>query len=143
VDLVALEARRKKVRIETRQLRSIARVRMDRVQIQQVLVNLLQNAIEAVSEVPLPRRKILAQVQQLRGELEFAISDSGSGLPANRLKIFDAFVTTKSKGMGMGLAISKTIVEDHKGRIWAESNPDCGTTFRFTLPLEEARHGVQ
>jgi signal transduction histidine kinase len=70
--------------------------------------------------------------------VEIAVSDSGPGIPANKLThIFDPFFTTKPKGMGMGLPISRTIIEAHKGRLWAENRPEGGASFRFTLPIAE------
>jgi signal transduction histidine kinase len=108
----------------------------DRVQLQQVLVNLIQNAIEAMSAVnDRQRRLVLRSEMQSAGELTIAVCDSGIGIdPKNSRRMFDAFFTTKSQGMGMGLAICQSIIEMHAGRLWASANSDHGATVQFTLP---------
>jgi C4-dicarboxylate-specific signal transduction histidine kinase len=108
----------------------------DRVQLQQVLVNLLQNGIEAMSAVTdRPRRLTVRTESTPPGEILVAVRDSGVGIEAkDQRRIFDAFFTTKAQGMGMGLSISQTIIEAHGGRLWAASNGDHGTTLQFTLP---------
>jgi two-component system sensor kinase FixL len=111
----------------------------DKVEIQQVLVNLLRNAIEAMSEAT---RRDLAIATRRLGESQVivSVSDSGPGLsPEVAANLFKPFHTTKSHGMGVGLSISRTIVEAHGGEIWAETGPDGGAVFSFTLPLFEAR----
>ena len=111
---------------------------VDRVQIQQVLVNLLHNACHAVENTPEPDRQILVRFSRAQDAVEVAVEDRGTGIPAEDVAhIFEAFFTTKDAGMGLGLAISKRIMEDHGGRIWWKSNPEGGTTFHFTLPLEK------
>jgi signal transduction histidine kinase len=105
------------------------------VQLQQVLMNLMLNAIEAMKggggELRI-RSRVSAERQLL-----ISISDTGVGLPAkNPEQIFDAFHTTKPQGTGMGLAVTRSIVESHGGRVWATPNPGLGATFHFTLPLE-------
>jgi signal transduction histidine kinase len=105
----------------------------DRVQLQQVLMNLMLNGIEAMKDTG----GVLTVTSQLRedGEIEIAVKDIGPGLPVDSAdQIFDAFFTTKPQGSGMGLAISKSIVESHGGRIWADGNGGRGATFHFTLP---------
>jgi PAS domain S-box-containing protein len=110
-------------------------VRADRVQLQQVLMNLMLNGIEAMKETG----GVLTIRSQVRedGQLMISVSDTGVGLPAGKAgQVFDAFFTTKRHGSGMGLAISRSLVESHGGRVWAESNPGGGAVFSFTLPVE-------
>ena len=109
----------------------------DRVQLQQVLMNLMLNGIEAMKDTG----GVLTVKSQLRedGQFEISVIDTGPGLPLDKAgQIFDAFVTTKPQGSGMGLAISKSIVESHGGRIWANGNGERGATFHFTLPAAPA-----
>lgn len=105
----------------------------DRVQIQQVLLNLIRNAIDAMTD--LPKRDLLIATRQAADEMiEVSVADSGPGIaPDIAGQLFQPFVTTKRQGMGVGLSISRTIVDAHGGRIWVEANPDGGTIFRFTL----------
>jgi C4-dicarboxylate-specific signal transduction histidine kinase len=112
----------------------------DRVQVQQVVVNLAMNAIEAMAAVT-DRERTLEVRTERHGDrlLCVSIRDSGVGFAAaTRSRMFEAFHTTKSGGMGMGLTISRTIVEAHGGVLWAEANADHGQTFRFTLPIAAA-----
>jgi signal transduction histidine kinase len=113
----------------------------DRVEIQQVLLNLVRNAAEASRAAPRDRRVELALTVAAEGRaVEFAVRDDGSGIaPEIRARLFAAFATTKPHGLGLGLAISRTIVEAHGGRIWLESSDESGTEFRFTLPVAEER----
>lgn len=113
------------------------RVLVDRVQIQQVLLNLIRNAMEAMHQTRFGRLTIVA-VHREPGFIEVIVSDSGPGLPAEVAKrLFEPFVSTKSTGMGVGLSISRTIIEAHEGRIWADASPMGGTSFHFTLPDAE------
>jgi PAS domain S-box-containing protein len=113
-------------------------VSIDLIQIQQVLCNLITNAIEAMdgSRIP-PLVKVRAAVTD-QNEMLIQVIDNGPGVD-NTEKIFDAFVTTKEKGMGIGLAVSRSIVEAHGGRLWAENNPDGGATFNVALPVSSRR----
>jgi two-component system sensor kinase FixL len=114
---------------------SLPQVRIDRVQIQQVIVNLVRNAIEAVSGRP--RREIFVQAGLRPDNLvEVSIADTGGGIPEDvKSRLFLPFMTTKAQGTGIGLRICRSIIEDHGGEIWAESpNDKGGATFRFTLP---------
>jgi len=107
----------------------------DRVQLQQVILNLVMNGVEATASVADRRRELLIRSRQHESDkVLVAVQDSGIGLdPQSMERIFDAFYTTKSEGMGMGLAISRSIVENHGGRLWAVPNDGPGATIQFTL----------
>ncbi len=110
-------------------------VRADRVQLQQVLLNLVLNGMEALGPAG-AGQQIVLRTRQTTAAVQVAVCDQGPGIPAAELaRIFDTFYTTKANGMGMGLAISRSIVEAHGGRLWAENNPDRGATFAFTIPI--------
>ena len=106
----------------------------DRVQIQQVLVNLFRNALEAMAQST--RRDLIVRNAKVTDDMiEIEVSDTGSGFPDDvKPNLFQTFFTTKETGMGVGLSISRSIIEAHGGRMWAESNAAGGATFRFTLP---------
>jgi PAS domain S-box-containing protein len=106
----------------------------DRVQLQQVILNLVMNGIEAMASTDGPGELSISSREYESDKALVSVQDNGVGLAGQDLeKIFDAFYTTKSQGMGMGLAISRSIVEDHGGRLWAAPNPGGGATFQFTL----------
>jgi len=108
----------------------------DRVQLQQVLVNLLRNALDAMEYIPPAERAMRIAAGLCEGHLEIAVSDSGCGIAPEQLpRLFEPFFTTKPQGLGMGLAICRSIVESHGGRIWAAPNADRGATFAFRLPI--------
>ena len=107
---------------------------LPRVQVQQVLLNLIRNAVDAMVGVPNPRLSVGAA--ERNGMVEVAVTDTGHGIePDLRTQLFQPFVTSRADGMGIGLSICRTIVEAHAGRIWAEDNTAGGTVFRFTLPV--------
>ncbi|KPY34978.1 Sensor histidine kinase [Pseudomonas syringae pv. primulae] len=108
----------------------------DRVQIQQVLLNLMLNAVDAMRRVEPGQARLAVTVDvNAGGEVKFSVRDNGMGVaPENIDRIFDAFYTTKEEGMGIGLAISRSIIEAHGGRIWVMPEPSVGATFHFTLP---------
>ena len=109
----------------------------DQIQLQQVVLNLLLNASEAVGDLEPGSRKVVLRTSRVDSNtMEVNVRDFGTGLaPENVDRIFDAFFTTKPQGMGMGLSISRSIIEEHGGRLWATQNPERGATFHFTLPL--------
>ncbi|MDB5697773.1 MAG: domain S-box protein [Alphaproteobacteria bacterium] len=109
-------------------------VQVDRIQIQQVLINLIRNAVQAMQHSQ-EREVVIATVGSSTDLVEVSVSDTGSGIPDQvRDALFSPFRSTKSGGLGIGLSISRTIVEAHHGKIWAEDRPGGGTVFRFTLP---------
>jgi signal transduction histidine kinase len=110
----------------------------DRVQLQQVMLNLLINAIEAMGQTSDGPRELLVNTQNEAKAVLVVVRDSGPGLPeANPERAFEAFYTTKPTGLGMGLSICRSIIEAHGGRLWAAASEPRGTTFFFTLPLGE------
>ena len=111
----------------------------DRIQIQQVLFNLIRNGIEAITEVEGGPREIFVQaLMETATTVRISVRDSGIGIDAEQADLlFDAFYTTKSEGMGVGLSISRSIIEDHGGRLWGTRNSDQGSTFSFILPICE------
>ena len=135
VTLTQAEARRKKVGIRTELGANLLAVTGDRVQVQQVLMNLILNGIEAMSSVEDRGRDLVIRTQPSEGgRVQVAVQDSGIGLgPSSGERIFDAFYTTKPGGLGMGLSISRSIVETHGGQLWATANDGPGATFQFTL----------
>jgi signal transduction histidine kinase len=111
-------------------------VRADHVHLQQVLLNLALNGMDAMKDATPNRRMVFQTSQTSDAKVEVAVLDTGTGIPEHRLKeIFDSFVTTKQQGTGLGLSIARTIVEMYGGRIWAENRQDGGAAFRFVLPL--------
>jgi len=118
-------------------------VSMDEIQIQQVLVNLIRNAIDAMDETPTDQRTVTVSTRACENNMvEISVSDSGKGLDAEDLdRVFEAFYSTKDQGMGMGLAISRSIIEDHGGKLQVEANENgSGVTFQFSLPCGD-EHG--
>jgi two-component system, LuxR family, sensor kinase FixL len=112
-------------------------VSIDRIQVQQVLLNLIRNGIEAM--LGGPKREMTIATSHEGGAVEFSLSDTGSGLaPEVARRLFQPFVTTKENGMGIGLSICQSIIEAHNGRIWAAPNASSGTTFFFRLPVAGA-----
>ncbi|MGH7679268.1 MAG: two-component system sensor histidine kinase NtrB, partial [Gemmatimonadaceae bacterium] len=136
IPLVRSEALRQGVLVRAALDPQLPSVNGDRVQLQQVIINLVLNGLEAMTPVPTASREVVI-LAELRGpdRLRVSVQDSGVGLdPKHVEKIFDAFFTTKPDGMGMGLSISRSIIERHGGRLWAAPNPTKGATFSFELP---------
>ena len=133
-NLMAEEAERRRVRVTADVEGDLPPVALDRVQIQQVLINLLRNGMEAM-ETTAGDRTIGIRMHRVGDVVRTEIRDRGPGV-AHPEKIFEPFFTTKEHGMGMGLAICRSIVEAHGGSLWAEANEPQGATFIFTLPVE-------
>ena len=132
--LVQREAQAKNVIMTLTAAEALPRVVGDRVQLQQVILNLVINAVEAMSAVQGPRQLEL-RAEPHGEEVLVVVRDSGIGIDSSSAeRIFDAFFTTKADGMGMGLAISRSIVAAHGGRLWATNNEGAGATVQFTLP---------
>ena len=132
--LLTGEATRYSVAMRTELAADLPRIMADRVQLQQVFMNLMLNAIEAM-EVSGGELTVKSELQNR--QLQFSVSDTGVGLPMEKMdEIFSAFFSTKPQGSGMGLAISRSIVESHGGRLWASANDGRGATFHFTLPVQ-------
>ena len=131
--LLRVEADSYKVAIHTDFSDEVPKIMSDRVQLQQLLMNLMLNAIEAMKETggSLSVKSLLNQ----EGLFQISVSDTGPGLPvAKEKQIFEPFFTTKPQGSGMGLAICRSIIESQGGRLWASANRECGASFHFTLP---------
>ena len=123
------------VSVQTRLSEGLFPVHGDRVQLQQVVLNLLLNAVEAMGSVEGAPREVLINSEQDHTGVLVAVRDSGPGIdPSHLERVFDAFYTTKSSGTGIGLSICRSIIDAHGGRLWAEANEPRGTVFRFTLP---------
>ena len=135
--LLKSDAIARNVTLECRCDSEIPPVRGDRVHLSQVLINLVMNAMDAVAELPPARRGVTVRARTLDPDyVEISVADSGPGVPADLVKkIFDPFFTTKPNGMGMGLSMSRTIVEAHGGRLWVENNLEGGAIFLATLPV--------
>jgi len=146
ISLLRSEAGRQAISIHTVLAPELPPVMADRVQLQQVFMNLMLNGIDAINEAHMVRHEAniagdltVRSQRNAVDQLLISISDTGIGLPPEQAdKVFDAFFTTKPQGTGMGLSISRSIIESHGGRLWATGNPDRGTTFQFTLPVERA-----
>ena len=136
IGLTRGEISNKGVSVQTRLTDGLPSVFGDRVQLQQVILNLIMNAIEAMGEVTKGSRQLSISTEEADGVL-VAVSDSGHGLPqADPECIFEAFSTTKAAGLGMGLSICRSIVEAHGGRLWAKPNRPRGAILCVTLPIE-------
>jgi PAS domain S-box-containing protein len=135
--LLGDEASRHSISVRTELEEDLPRVIGDRVQLQQVLMNLMVNGVDAMHDVDGPRELIIKSQPAENNELLLSVSDTGVGLPQHQAdQIFNAFFTTKTHGTGMGLRISRSIVESHGGRLWAAVNSPRGASFCFTLPTK-------
>jgi signal transduction histidine kinase len=140
--IVRPDARSREVEVEVELAEGLPAILGDRIHLQQVVLNLFMNALDAVATMPTDRRKVQVSTALVNSEVRLAVADTGVGIPAERLsEIFEPFYTTKTggSGMGMGLAIACSIVEAHAGRMGAENNPGVGATVWFSLPMPLGR----
>ncbi len=139
-EMIAYETRRAQVKLHWDLAIDLPLARGDQVQLEQVCVNLLMNAYEAMIDTPIEQRDLVISTSADNEHVKMSYSDSGCGIGSvDTNRMFDAFFTTKQRGMGMGLSLCKTIAEAHAGLIWAEPNTGPGTTFVFALPLPKRR----
>lgn len=135
LDLLEAETRLQNIRVRWEST-ALIHATVDRVQVQQVFVNLLRNAYEAMTANGPNERQVVIATSLNGNKVEISVEDTGEGIAQENIeRVFEAFFTSKPNGVGIGLAISRSIVEDHGGRLWVSANPDRGVTFRFTLPL--------
>jgi signal transduction histidine kinase len=142
-EVVALslsELERNKVIVRTELAGELPRVQGDRVQLQQVILNLLQNASDAVSGIDdRPRQLVIRTERDDVDRVRLSVRDTGVGFEPQEVdRLFEAFYSTKSSGMGIGLSVSRSIIESHKGRLWATPNDGPGATFSFSIPCGSA-----
>jgi signal transduction histidine kinase len=130
------------VSVQTHLAEGLFPVQSDRVQVQQVVLNLILNAIEAMGSVEAGARELLISTERnQKNDAVVIVRDSGPGIdPESLERVFEAFYTTKSSGMGMGLSICRSIIDAHGGRLWAEANEPGGAIFQFTIPSAEGTH---
>jgi len=141
ISLLRSEAARHSISIHGELANDLPPIMADRVQLQQVFMNLMLNGIEAMKDMGTPGKLAIASRQGENCQLLVSVTDTGVGLsPEQTEQIFKAFFTTKPQGTGMGLPISRAIIESHGGRLWATSSSGPGTTFQFTLPIEATAH---
>jgi len=145
IAIVRPDARARQIEMEVELVDGIRPVLGDRVHLQQVLLNLLMNAMDAVADMPLERQRVRVSTTQSEGAVRLAVSDTGTGIPLDRLTtIFEPFYTTKTggSGMGMGLAIARGIIEAHDGRMAAENNTAGGAIVWFSIPIASSQTKV-
>jgi len=140
IGLAEIDAREQGIAIEQRIDDDLPLLNVDQILIEQVLLNLVKNGLEAMRQAT--DRRLTVDISMADHQIVFSVQDRGHGIPeAIRGRLFDSFYTTKTDGMGMGLNICRSIIESHQGRLWFEHNPEGGCTFRFTLPVSEASPG--
>jgi len=141
VKLTAGEAAMRKISVQVEASPSVPRVIGDSIELQQCVLNLLMNAFDAIAQAKSDRRGVTIKVApEKTGWVGVSVSDSGAGVdPAVASRLFEPFVTTKREGMGLGLLVTRSIVESHGGAIWSKPNPGRGATFTFTLPVAEKK----
>ena len=140
--MMGAEARRRGLTLDIRPATAPMTVVGDRVQIQQVLINVVLNAMDAVTGLPEERRTVVVSVESVADGVDVSVRDRGHGIAPEHLpKLFDAFFTTKSKGMGLGLSIARTLADAHGGRVWGENGQGEGAVFHVELPVARATGG--
>jgi PAS domain S-box-containing protein len=138
--LLRNDATQYSISVRTELAQDLPQIMGDRVQLQQVIMNLINNSVDAMKDVEGMRELAIKTLQSENEHLLLSVSDTGVGLPAQKDQIFNAFFTTKVYGTGMGLAISRSIVESHGGRLWADDNSPRGASFYLTLPTTTEAH---
>jgi two-component system sensor histidine kinase DctS len=135
VGLIEGDTRKRGVRIVLSLGEGLPQVRADRVMLEQVLLNLMRNGIDAMQATPAADKQLVVRSAAIEEGVEISVADRGAGIAREAAaRLFEPFFSTKPEGMGMGLNICRSIVESHKGRMWVEANPEGGSIFRFTLP---------
>jgi PAS domain S-box-containing protein len=144
IALASSELQRNRVLVQTEFASDLPTVRGDRIQLQQVILNLMMNAADAMAEVQDRQRTIAVRTHRDSGERALlSVRDAGKGIdPQASDRLFDAFYTTKAHGMGVGLSISRSIIESHEGRLWASANDGPGATFSFSIPCLPAQRAT-
>jgi signal transduction histidine kinase len=148
IALLTSELKRDRINLQTAFANGLQPVMGDRVQLQQVILNLVRNASDAMIGVDDRPRNLVIKIEQEEKEddrVRLSVQDTGVGLePQAESKLFDAFYTTKSGGMGIGLSVSRSIIESHRGRLWATLNDGPGATFSFSIPqrFEDPTHAI-
>lgn len=138
--LIASDAVRRRVPLRKELAPALPRVLGDPIRLQQVLVNLIVNAMDAQTDTPASRRYVTVSSRACDEGVEVTVRDGGCGIPPDKIPLlFESFFTGKQHGLGLGLSIARTFVTEHRGRIWAENNPEGGATFRFALPAAESQ----
>ncbi len=135
LQLVAGDAKRRRIQLHSELVTPLPLVSADRTCIEQVLLNLIINGMEAMQDTAESARQLTVETKRNGADtVEVSVSDRGAGIPADKMpRIFESFFTTKPDGMGLGLSMARSIIEAHRGRIWAENSPGGGATVRFTV----------
>ena len=136
VNLMRSDLINRNVTVDTDLAQNLPAITGDRVQLQQVLLNLALNGCEAMADYNSSERRLLIASQWENGAVRISVADCGSGIPEKNMEqVFERFFTTKKEGMGLGLSVCRTIIDAHRGKIWATNNAGCGATFHFSLPI--------
>ena len=131
-----VELKNGQIAVELHIAADLPKIKMDEIQLEQVLANLIRNAVEAMADVPPAERVLILAASRQGGEAVIVVTDTGRGLsPAIAGRLFQPYQTTKAQGMGLGLAISRAIVQAHAGRLWVEEARGPGATFCLSLPI--------
>jgi two-component system, LuxR family, sensor kinase FixL len=136
VNLMRGDLINRNVTVDTDLAQNLPAITGDRVQLQQVLLNLALNGCDAMADYNSQERRLLIASQWENGAVRVSVTDRGGGIPEEKMEqVFERFFTTKKKGMGLGLSVCRTIIDAHRGKIWATNNGGCGATFHFSLPI--------
>jgi signal transduction histidine kinase len=138
IEMVRAPIEKNSVSVRTRLAAGVTSVCGDRVQLQQVVLNLILNAVEAMGSVEERQRMLSVVTEQRAADVLIAVHDSGPGIdPEHLQRVFEPFYTTKESGIGMGLSICRSIIDAHGGRLWADADQPRGTVFQFTMPAAQ------